>query len=100
MDDEPNGPAKNIFARIREHNRTIEGLTRIEPEGLPLDRLMQHFAAQVSRVTNIERTKVLRYRPEGVANRTLELKICDCVFRVDGLQGQLAPQLALERNPV
>jgi len=55
---------EQALARVREQRRAIEGLSRIGPEGLAPQRLMQHVAAQVSRVTNIERTKVMRYRPE------------------------------------
>src|ERR1041384_7297656 len=53
-----------LHARLREHRRMIDGLSRIGPEGLSPEQLMQHVAAQVSRVTNIERTKIMRYRPE------------------------------------
>ena len=53
-----------LMDRVREHHRTIEGLTRIGPEGLSPDRLMNYVVAQVSRVTKIDRTKILRYRPE------------------------------------
>jgi two-component sensor histidine kinase len=56
---------ERLLTRVREHRRTIEALSRIGPEGLSSDRLMQHVVAQVSRVTGIERAKVLRYRPES-----------------------------------
>src|SRR3954447_11929081 len=55
---------EQALARVREQRRTIEGLSRIGPEGLPPQRLMQHVAAQVSRVTRIQHTKVMQYRPE------------------------------------
>ena len=42
----------------------IEALSRIGPQGLTAQQLMQHVTAQVSRATMISRTKVLRYRPE------------------------------------
>ena len=54
----------HLRERLREHRRTIDGLSRIGPEGLSTGELMQHVAAQVSRVTNIERIKIMRYRPE------------------------------------
>jgi transcriptional regulator with GAF, ATPase, and Fis domain len=53
-----------LGARLREHRRMINGLSRIGPEGLSPGQLMQHVVAQVSRVTNIERVKIMRYRPE------------------------------------
>jgi hypothetical protein len=49
---------------LRERRRTIDGLSRIGPEGLSPGELMQHVVAQVSRVTNVERIKIMRYRPE------------------------------------
>jgi two-component sensor histidine kinase len=56
--------AEQTMARIREYQRTLEALSRIGAEPLSPDRLMHHVAAQVSRVTHIERTKIMRYRPE------------------------------------
>jgi two-component sensor histidine kinase/putative methionine-R-sulfoxide reductase with GAF domain len=53
-----------ILARLREYQRALESLSRIGPEEMPPERLMAHAAAQVSRVTHIERTKVMRYRPD------------------------------------
>jgi two-component sensor histidine kinase len=53
---------QEVLARVREQRRTLEGLTRVGPEGLSPERLMQHVAAQVSRVTHIEHTKIMRYR--------------------------------------
>jgi two-component sensor histidine kinase len=50
--------------RIREYQRTLDALSRIGGEVLPPDRLMHHVAAQVSRVTHIERAKIMRYRPD------------------------------------
>jgi len=50
--------------RLRDHRRTIDALSRIGPEGVPPDQLMQHVAAQVSRVTNVERIKIMRYRAD------------------------------------
>lgn len=60
----PSADARAI-ARVREHERTIESLLRIGPDNLTVGQLTQHFAAQVSRVTNIERVKVMRHRPEN-----------------------------------
>jgi two-component sensor histidine kinase len=56
--------AEQTLSRLREYQRTLEALSRIGAEALPPDRLMHHVAAQVSRVTHIERTKVMRYRPD------------------------------------
>jgi two-component sensor histidine kinase len=56
--------ADQALSRVREYNRVIQGLSRMGPDGLPPERLTQHVAAQVSRVTHIEHTKVLRFRPE------------------------------------
>jgi GAF domain-containing protein len=50
--------------RVREYQRVIEALSRIGPQALTAQQLMQHVTAQVSRATMISRTKVLRYRPE------------------------------------
>ncbi len=55
---------EETLARVREYQRVLEGLSRIGPELMPPDRLMHHVAAQVSRVTHIERTKVMRHRPD------------------------------------
>src|SRR5215204_3502111 len=54
--------AEQTLSRLREYQRTLEAFGRIGAEMLPPDRLMHHVAAQVSRVTHIERTKVMRYR--------------------------------------
>jgi two-component sensor histidine kinase/putative methionine-R-sulfoxide reductase with GAF domain len=50
--------------RVDEYQRVIEALSRIGPQRLPPEQLMQHVSAQVSRATKITRTKVLRYRPD------------------------------------
>src|SRR6202034_1671609 len=50
--------------RVHEYQRVIEALSRIGPQALTAQQLMQHVTAQVSRATMISRTKVLRYRPE------------------------------------
>jgi len=54
----------HLRERVRQHRRTIEGLSRIGPEGISPGESMQHVVAQVSRVTNVERIKIMRYRPE------------------------------------
>jgi len=56
---------QQTLARVREQRRTIEGLSRIGPETMAPERLMQHAAAQVARVTHIAQAKVMRYRPES-----------------------------------
>lgn len=57
------GPEQTL-SRVREYQRVVEGLSRIGPEQMPLDRLMHHVAAQISRVTHIERVKVMRHRSD------------------------------------
>lgn len=55
---------EDTLARVREYLRVLESLSRIGAEIMPPDRLMHHVAAQVSRVTHIEHTKVMKHRPE------------------------------------
>jgi two-component sensor histidine kinase/putative methionine-R-sulfoxide reductase with GAF domain len=55
---------EKTLARLREYQRTLEAFSRIGAEAMPPEKLMHHVAAQVSRVTHIERTKILRYRPD------------------------------------
>lgn len=50
--------------RILEYQRAILAFSRTASEDLPLDRLVQHLCAQVSFVTDINKTKILQYRPE------------------------------------
>ena len=59
-----NKVAEQTLSRLREYQRTLEAVSRIGAETLPPDRLMQHVAAQVSRVTHIERTKIMRHRAD------------------------------------
>jgi two-component sensor histidine kinase/putative methionine-R-sulfoxide reductase with GAF domain len=49
--------------RMYSYQQVLASLGRAASEALPPQRLMHHVAAQVSRVTHIKRTKVLRYRP-------------------------------------
>jgi two-component sensor histidine kinase len=56
--------AEQILTRARDYQRTLEAFSRIGAEALSPERLLHHVAAQVSRVTHIERTKILRYRPD------------------------------------
>jgi two-component sensor histidine kinase len=53
---------QKLTVRLRDQRRTIEGLSRIGPEGLSTERLMHHVVAQVSRVTGVERIKIMRHR--------------------------------------
>jgi two-component sensor histidine kinase/putative methionine-R-sulfoxide reductase with GAF domain len=53
-----------LGARLREHRRTIDALSRIGADSVSPAQLMQHVVAQVSRVTSIERVKIMRYRRE------------------------------------
>jgi two-component sensor histidine kinase/putative methionine-R-sulfoxide reductase with GAF domain len=50
--------------RVREYQRTLEALSRIGGASMPPDRLLHHVAAQVSRVTHIGHTKIMRYRAD------------------------------------
>jgi hypothetical protein len=43
--------------RLKDQRRVIESVSRIGPEEIPLDRLMHHVAAQVSRITHIDKRK-------------------------------------------
>jgi two-component sensor histidine kinase/putative methionine-R-sulfoxide reductase with GAF domain len=65
MSDAPTASAeRHTLDRVREYQRVIEALSRIGPQALSAQQLMQHVTAQVSRATKIPRTKVLRYRAE------------------------------------
>src|SRR6476661_1819308 len=65
MSDVPTASIDQLtWDRVREYQRVIEALSRIGPQALTPQQLMQHVTAQVSRATMISRTKVLRYRPE------------------------------------
>jgi two-component sensor histidine kinase/putative methionine-R-sulfoxide reductase with GAF domain len=65
MSDAPTVSAeRQTLDRVREYQRVIEALSRIGPQALSSQQLMQHVTAQVSRATMIPRTKVLRYRAE------------------------------------
>jgi two-component sensor histidine kinase len=55
---------EDTLTRVREYQRVLEGLSRVGAEVMPPDRLMHHVSAQVSRVTHIERTKVMKHRPD------------------------------------
>ncbi|WP_046869263.1 sensor histidine kinase [Microvirga massiliensis] len=52
------------LARVMEYQRALASFSRIASENLPPERLMQHACAQVSRVTHIRHSKVMRYRPD------------------------------------
>jgi len=52
------------LARLLDYGRALAAFSRVASEALPPERLMQHACAQVSRVTDINHTKVLRYRPD------------------------------------
>ena len=51
-------------ARLLDYQAALAAFSRVAGEALPLDRLLHHAAAQVSRVTHIKHTKILHYRPE------------------------------------
>lgn len=55
---------QKLVIRLRDQRRTIEALSRIGPEALSTERLMHHVVAQVSRVTGVERIKIMRSRPD------------------------------------
>lgn len=61
---ESNSDLAETLARVREHQRVLEGITRIGPEAMSAERLLHHVAAQVSRVTHIHHVKIMRHRPE------------------------------------
>ena len=50
--------------RMHEYQRALAAFSRVASEVLPPERLMQHITAQVSRVTHIQRVKLMRYRPD------------------------------------
>jgi hypothetical protein len=52
---------EDTLTRVREYQRVLEGLSRIGAGVMRPDRLMHHVAAQVSRVTHIERTNVMKH---------------------------------------
>ena len=56
--------AEQTLNRVREYQRTLEALSRIGGASMPPDRLLHHVAAQVSRVTHIGHTKIMRYRAD------------------------------------
>ena len=61
MSDVPTASTEQLtLDRVREYQRVIEALSRIGPQALTPQQLMQHVTAQVSRATMISRTKVLR----------------------------------------
>jgi two-component sensor histidine kinase/putative methionine-R-sulfoxide reductase with GAF domain len=64
MTTEGQNVAESTLTRVREYQRTLEAFGRIGAEALAPEKLMHHVAAQVSRVTHIERAKILRYRPD------------------------------------
>jgi two-component sensor histidine kinase len=55
---------RTLMLRLAEQRRTIEALSRIGPEELSTERLMHHVVAQVSRVTGVERIKIMRFRAD------------------------------------
>jgi two-component sensor histidine kinase len=57
------GPDDHV-TRLLEYQRALAGFSRVAGETLPLERLLHHVAAQVSRVTHIKHAKVLRYRSD------------------------------------
>jgi two-component sensor histidine kinase len=57
--------AEPKLARILEYQQALAAFSRVASEALPPERLMHHACAQVSRVTHIRRSKVLRYRPDS-----------------------------------
>jgi two-component sensor histidine kinase len=55
---------QKLAVRLLDQRRTIEALSRVGPETLATERLMHHVVAQVSRVTGVERIKIMRYRAD------------------------------------
>jgi two-component sensor histidine kinase len=62
--NQPADKADDRTVRLIEYQQALCGFSRVASETLPVDRLLHHAAAQVSRVTRIRHVKVLRYRPE------------------------------------
>ena len=56
--------SEDILTRLLERQRALAGFSRVASDAMPLDRLLHHAVAQVSRVTGIKHVKVLRYRPK------------------------------------
>lgn len=57
-------PLEERVVRMHNYQHALSALSRAASESLPLDRLMRHVCAQVSSVTHIKHTKVLRFRPD------------------------------------
>jgi len=53
------------LARLLEYQHALVAFSGMALQTLPPERLMQHACAQISRVTHIKHTKVLRYRPRN-----------------------------------
>jgi len=56
----------DLTLRLVEYQQALAGFSRVAGETLPLDRLLHHATAQVSRVTQVRYVKIMRYRPERV----------------------------------
>jgi hypothetical protein len=46
-----------LLIRLRDYQQVLGSFARIASETLPLERLLQHAAAQTARVTHIKRAK-------------------------------------------
>jgi two-component sensor histidine kinase len=57
--------AEQTQVRLRDYQRALESLCRIGTEEIAPDRLLAHAVAQVSRVTHIDHSKIMRYRPHS-----------------------------------
>jgi len=51
------------LARLLEYQRALATFSRMAPQTIPSETLLQHACAQIARVTHIKHTKALRYRP-------------------------------------
>jgi two-component sensor histidine kinase len=63
MPRKPTGP-EDTLSRLLEYQRALAGFSRVAGEAMPLERLLHHAVAQVSRVTGIKHVKILHYRPD------------------------------------
>jgi GAF domain-containing protein len=52
------------LARLLDYQRALLAFGKTASEAAPPERLLQHACAQISRVTHVRHTKVLRYRED------------------------------------
>ncbi|HEY8566697.1 MAG TPA: GAF domain-containing protein [Beijerinckiaceae bacterium] len=57
-------PDTRALQRLLDYQRALGNFSRVATETLPVERILQHAAASVSRVTHVRHVKVLRYRAD------------------------------------